>query len=288
MSDWVRVSKSKPCPCCQKPDYCTRTTDGTAVKCMRIQSPQPFISENGGIGWIHSLEHPLPPLPAQKEVKKKADWSKECKAMFDDKRAHAKRCAVAESLSVSVESLEALRVGIGVDEWNGVEFSSWPNRDYTGKCIGYMRRYSDGSKRTNQGGSVGVFYSRQWWSHPGPMFVVEGGSDVAACETAGLCSIGRASNTHGSECIRQMIEKKNSTKKVIVVAERDEAPERRGVVPSCLKTCRGCANCFPGLFGAKKVAKELNASWVLMPVGFKDMRELLAKGGLWLDLVGVL
>ena len=284
-SNWVRVSKPEPCPVCGKPDYCTRTTDGTAVKCMRVESPKPVEGIDGGLGWLHSLENPLPPLQPPKEIKKKADWSKECKAMFAHEQAHAKRCSVADSLLVSVESLESLRVGIGWDEWNGSEFSSWPSRDCDGRCIGYVRRYSDGAKRTNQGGSTGVFYASKWWSHPGPLFVVEGGSDVAACESNRLCSIGRASNTHSGGCIRQMIEKQKVTKKVIVVAERDEAPERRGTVQSCLKTCRGCSFCWPGLFGAKKVAAELNASWVLVPSPYKDIRELLSKGGLWLDLM---
>jgi hypothetical protein len=42
------------------------------------------------------------------------------------------------------------------------------------------------------------------------------------------------------------------------------------------------------LFGAKKVAAELGAVWVLVPKPYKDMRELLAAGGLWLDLVELL
>jgi hypothetical protein len=281
MSKWVRVSKPEPCPVCGKPDYCTRSTDGTAAKCMRVESDKPI--ESGG--WVHSLTIALPPVPAPKEIAKKPDWSKECKEMFMHEKAHAKRCVVADALSVSVESLEALRVGIGWDEWNSTEFSSWPSRNDAGKCIGYVRRYSDGTKRTNQGGSTGVFYTKEWCSHPGPLFIVEGGSDVAACESVGLCAIGRASNTHGGEYIRRMIEKQKITKKVIVVGERDEVPERRGSVPSCLTTCRGCAFCWPGLFGAKKVAGELNASYVLVPEPYKDMRELLSKGGLWLDFV---
>lgn len=285
MSTWERVSRHEPCPVCGKPDYCGRTSDGTAVRCMRVESEKPVQDRNGGMGWLHLLENPLPPLPEREPVKKKPDWTKECKAMYEHPQAHAKRCAIADSLSVSVDSLESLRVGIGWDEWNKAEFSSWPSRDSNGKCIGFVRRYSDGSKRTNQGGSTGVFYSTEWWSRPGPLWIVEGGSDVAACESAGLCAIGRASNTHGAEYIKKMIEKSNVTKKVIVVGERDEAPNRRGAVPSCLKTCRGCAFCWPGLFGAKKVAAELNASWVLVPKPYKDMRELLSKGGLWIDLM---
>ena len=285
MSNWVRVSKPEPCPVCGKPDYCTRTTDGTAIKCMRVESNKPIESSDGGLGWLHSLANPLPPLPPPKEIKKKADWGKECKAMFEHSLAKAKRYEVATSLAVSVESLESLRVGIGWDEWNGVEFSSWPSRDDNGKCIGYVRRYSDGTKKTNQGGSTGVFYSNQWWSRRGPLFIVEGGSDVAACESNGLSAIGRASNTHGGEYIKRLIAKTRDNQRVIVVAERDEAPERRGTVQSCSKICRGCSYCFPGLFGAKKVAAELNASWVLVPNGYKDIRELLSKGGLWLDLM---
>jgi len=289
MSKWVRVSKHEPCPVCGKPDYCTRTTDGTAARCMRVESNKPFQDRNGGLGWVHSLENPLPPLPEPKEVKKKADWTKECKAMYSHKKAHAKRCALAESLSVSVESLDALRVGIGWDEWNGEEFSSWPSRDEDGRCIGYVRRYANGTKKTNIGGTTGVFYSSRWCQHPGPVFIVEGGSDVAACETNDLNAIGRASNTCGGAFINKLRLKHCPHRKVIVVGERDEQPNKRGtaLVPSCTVDCVGCAHCYPGMFGAKKVAKELHTSYVMVPPGYKDMRDLLSAGGLWLDLVAL-
>lgn len=286
MSEWVRVKKSEPCPVCGKPDFCTRTTDGTAVRCTRVESERLSADKNGGAAWLHSLNDPLPPLPPPKEIEKKADWTKECRSMFQHKQAHTKRCHVADLLEVSVDSLESLRVGIGWD-WNGTEFSSWPSRDADGRCIGYVRRYSDGSKKTNQGGSTGVFWSSRWCHHPGPIFVVEGGSDVAACETNDLCAIGRASNTCGWHWIKEMISKRCPFKKIIVVGERDENPSKRGIVSSCPLDCKGCSYCWPGLFGAKMVAKELNASLVLVPPGFKDMRELLSKGNLWLDFAKV-
>ena len=285
MSEWKRVSRREPCPVCGKPDYCGRTVDGSAVRCMRVDSDKPSTAKDGTMGWIHVLSNPLPPVAATKNVLKKPDWTKECRAMFDHEKAHDKRCAIADTLAVSVESLELMRVGIGWDEWNGAEFSSWPSRDHNGRCIGYVRRYSDGAKRTNEGGSTGVFYTSEWFSRPGPLWVVEGGSDVAACESAGLCAIGRASNTHGGEYIRRMVKQCCPDKRVIVVGERDEVPEKRGRVPSCTLNCRGCAFCWPGLFGAKKVAAELNTRWVMVPKPHKDMRELLTAGGLWLDLV---
>ena len=251
------------------------------MKCMRVESETPV--ESGG--WVHQLRDPLPPLPPPKPVEKKLDWTAECKAMFAHEQSHDKRASVADMLSVSVESLELLRVGVGWDDWNGAEFSSWPSRDAEGRCIGYVRRYSDGTKRTNVGGSTGVFYTPNWNSHPGPLFIVEGGSDVAACESANLCAIGRASNTYGGEWIKAMIRQACPDKKIIVVGERDEAPERRGSVASCPSSCRGCAFCWPGLYGMKKVAAELGGVGVLVPPAFKDMREMLVNGGLWLDLI---
>lgn len=285
MSKWKRVSKKEPCPICGKPDYCGRSVDGSAVRCMRVESESRSDGIDGSMAWLHRLSNPLPPVPPPKPIEKKADWTKECRAMFDHEKAHDKRCDIADTLAVSVESLELMRVGIGWDSWNGAEFSSWPSRDHNGRCIGYVRRYTDGAKRTNEGGSTGVFYTSEWFSRPGPLWVVEGGSDVAACESAGLCAIGRASNTHGGEYIRRMVKQCCPDKRVIVVGERDEVPEKRGRVPSCTLNCRGCAFCWPGLFGAKKVAAELNTRWVMVPKPYKDMRELLTAGGLWLDLV---
>lgn len=234
---------------------------------------------------MHILSNPLPPLPPPKPIERKEDWTKECRAMFNASGAHQKRCEVADQLSVSVTSLEDLRVGVGRDEWNNAEFSSWPSRDHTGQIIGYVRRYADGAKRTNQGGSTGVFYTPNWCKHPGPVFIVEGGSDVAACESAGLCAIGRASNTHGGEYIKRMIEAAQCKKRIIVIGERDEVASKRGTISSCQKDCGGCAFCFPGMFGAKKVAAELDASWVFPPKPYKDMRELLTLGNVWLDLL---
>lgn len=286
-STWIRVSRGEPCPVCSKSDYCTRTTDGNAVKCMRVESDVPDKGKLGG--WIHKMTDPLPPKPEPKKVEKKPDWTDECRKMYEHEKAHDKRCDVAEHLKVSVEALDLLRVGIGWDEWNGREFSSWPARDNDGRCIGYVRRYADGTKRTNQGGSTGVFYAPTWYTHPGPVFIVEGGSDVAACETYNLNAIGRASNVHGGEWIKKMVRQCCPEKLIVVVGERDESPARRGSVSSCSVNCRGCAYCWPGWFGMKKVADELGgkAVGVLVPAGVKDMRELLTNTLCWHELLRV-
>jgi hypothetical protein len=56
--------------------------------------------------------------------------------------------------------------------------------------------------------------------------VVEGGSDVAACESHNLCAVGRASNTYGGEWIRKMIRQCCPDKLIVVVGERDEQPKQ--------------------------------------------------------------
>ncbi len=272
---WVEVTRSEPCPICEHPDWCARTTDGMAVYCMRVESDKPI--ESGG--WIHRLDEPLPPVPAPKPVKKQRDWTDECWRMYAHHRAGKKRRQVAKQLSVSVEALKILCVGIGWD-WDHQEFSSWPSRDHTGRCIGYVRRYDDGSKRTNRGGSAGVFYTANWSRHPGPVFIVEGGSDVAACEKWRLSAIGRASNVHGGTWIRRMIRQHAKQKRIIVIGERDAKPEKRGGVSSCPSDCPGCAYCWPGKFGMIKVAAELACLAVMIPEPYKDMRDLLSKGGI--------
>ena len=148
-SEWVRVTRREPCVICEKSTWCTRTTDGTAVRCMRVESEKPV--EKGG--WIHLMEDPLPPKPPAPPAKRKYNWTKECRAMYEHPRAKAKREEVAEQLGVTVQSLILLRVGVGWDDYGPRrEFSSWPSRDAEGRCIGYVRRYTT-QKKTNQGGS---------------------------------------------------------------------------------------------------------------------------------------
>ncbi len=73
-------------------------------------------------------------------------------------------------------------------------------------------------------------------------------------------------------------------REIIVVAERDEKPERRGKLPQCTAECLGCFNCFPGMAGARQTANALTTA-LNRPVlwkfcGAKDARAwLLANHG---------
>ncbi|WP_419191362.1 YfjI family protein [Saltatorellus ferox] len=97
---------------------------------------------------------------------------------------------------------------------------------------------------------------------PGPVLIVEGASDVAACLTLGLPAVGRPSNSAGSKQLLHLLR----DRVVLVVGERDEKPDGR----------------WPGRDGAVAVADKLadrwgrTVPWSLPPAKIKDVREWLA------------
>jgi hypothetical protein len=48
------------------------------------------------------------------------------------------------------------------------------------RVIGIMTRYEDGSKKRLKGSNAGLTYANNWNTGLGPIFLVEGASDVAA------------------------------------------------------------------------------------------------------------
>src|SRR5205823_3195094 len=65
-SNWSRVTKASPCPVCKEPDWCSVSTDGAVVKCMRIAdgSFRTKTDKNGTPFHLHRLNgHTSPPAP---------------------------------------------------------------------------------------------------------------------------------------------------------------------------------------------------------------------------------
>jgi len=247
---------------------------------MRVPSDR----ERPAGGWLHDLDDPLPAVEAApKAVIPQPECAALARRLYEHETAPATREDLAETLGVSVASLEALRVGWGCD-WNGREWASFPSRRADGQIIGIVRRYlDDGEKRTYPGTSnAGVFCLPDWWKAPGVILIVEGGSDVAAAATAGIAAIGRPSSCGGSETIAGMLRLRAESRPVLVVGERDERPDKRGVLDSCPAECSGCAHCWPGKAGAERVAERLGVGWCFTPEGCKDFREAL-RSGVWLD-----
>jgi len=252
---------------------------------MRVESPTKC--EGGEQGFFH-FDQPVEAVRVTKPVEKTIPVDAEpiAIACYQDERSEQWRSALAEQLGVSDDSLDRLRVGIGRDEHNGQYWYSFPSRDASGKVIGITRRYPDGTKKTYRGTTNGVFYAREWNRHGGVVLIVEGASDVAACETLGLSAIGRSSNVGGVHHIRQLLSTHAQGRRAVVIGERDEKPHKRGgSITSCPATCTGCAYCYPGLYGAKHIANQLGVTYCMPPENFKDFRETTKHVTVWADLL---
>lgn len=267
-TQWVRVTRGEPCKVCERGDWCTRSADGLLARCMRIQSEKEC--QKGG--WIHKLEPGMVAQVFVKPEKPKApvDWQRLARTFSSDVAALPR---LSKSLGVSVEALAALWVGRSRDRAG--EFTSWPQRDSAGNVVGIVRRYWDGAKKSMFGSALGLHYATFWADMPGPVFVVEGGSDTAALIDCGVNVIGRPSNRHGAENLTRMLRRTRHV--VVVIGENDCEPQRRGKFPQCPVTCNGCANCWPGRYGAQEMMRKIRIQparlhWCLPPAEFKDMR----------------
>jgi len=278
---WVRVSRANVCPVCQHSDYCTLSEDGAVVKCMRIESPKPVAKG----GWIHEMTNPIPvqrkaELPAEPIPLR--EWSLRAKESYERESAAGARVELAGKLGVSVESLEMLGVGVGYDDYQR-RYWSMPERDSLRRVRAIQMRYPDGKKFYVKGSKPGLYLVEDWRKPKGPILVVEGASDTAACLTMGLCVIGRPSNTGGVNLLIPLV--RDSNRPVIVIGEMDEKPSRRGTVKQCPLDCKGCSFCWPGMYGASMTADALKRatkrriSWRMCPDGAKDSREWLNKFG---------
>lgn len=284
---WVRSSRAEPCVICGRHDWCTRTDDGELAMCMRVESESQ--TESGG--WIHRLSEPLPKvtLPEKPAPKTLVDAEAEARAMFECELAYEYREAVAEQLGLSESVLWWMKVGCGWDEYRSQMFTSWPQRDETGKVIGISRRYHNGEKRTMEGTRGGLTYIRDRWQvGTGPVFLPEGGSDVAALIQIGASAIGRPSNLGGVSMLAKML--RGINRRVVILGERDEKPERKGGIPSCAVNCKGCLHCYPGKCGGENTLKNLRKRLKRVKVDFrllpaKDARQFVNEGACLFDLL---
>ncbi len=160
--EWIRVTRREPCPVCKHAQWCTRSADGTAAKCMRVESSQAI---NSG-GWVHKLSDPLPemkpprehePPPTREQLQHLAQ-SLNCNCDLALKE-------LAGKLGVAKAVLDLLMVGYGSeDTWRGRRwFWSFPERTAQLKVVGVLRRYRDGAKFHMRGGKRGLYVVENWW-----------------------------------------------------------------------------------------------------------------------------
>jgi len=278
--DYVSNRRDRPCPICGRFKNCRIAKDGSKVWCGKVDYGPTFTGEtNDGNQFKHVLkpgyQRPILDPPPRREMV----VSKSFLAVADQCQNHpevtGRLRGLAEQLGVPVKTLEELGVGWSSDGW-----WSFPERDATGRVIGINRRFPDGSKRAVASSKRGLYLSPVWSDRPGPLLLVEGGSDTAALLGAGLAAVGLPSAGGGRDHVVRLLESVPEDRAVVIVGEDDRLKngEPRKLPPEHRPDCPGCRVCWPGKAAALTLGGQLTqltgrvVSVVLPPAGAKDSR----------------
>lgn len=216
----------------------------------------------------HAQEHSM-----STSTRRTADWAPVAEE-FRAAITSAQVDQLAANLGVLPASLRALHIGWATRQRLrdlGAGGSGWaakfpdgayafPERDASGGVIGIAFRAADGRKGAPGQGRRGLVFPVS--GRPaGPILVVEGVSDVAACLSVGVAAIGRPSNSGGSNLLADW----RDHEQIVIVGENDRDKSGR----------------WPGLDGATSVAGKAGRAWgrrvrvVLPPDGYKDVRAFI-------------
>jgi hypothetical protein len=174
---------------------------------------------------------------------------------------------LARELRLPIRAFKAMPL-IG---WRKADESwTFPEHDAAGTIIGLMRRFrdKDREKMAMPSSSRGLSVPIGWDDKTGPLFLVEGASDVLALSLCGLAVIGRPSNTGGVTLLGEMLKGFPCDRDIIITGENDARPS---------KTKPGETE-WPGREGAKTTAEQLAKQlgrpvlWAMPPEAIKDGR----------------
>ena len=262
---WRRVNREKPCPICNRPDWCLLSEDSTAAICARIESSK----RCGEAGWFHRLVD-RPWQPSRQLVRTveiscgqqgRADLA-DLTGQFQAAVNPAGLDHQARQLGLTVASLNALGIG-----WTGRAWS-FPMRDAAGITLGIRLRFPSGCKLAVKGGKEGLFIpSLDPDSLKHPLFITEGPTDTAALLDMGFHQVaGRPSCTGGIKLLVDLVRDRQPDE-VVIVADGDK----------------------PGQRGAENLASVMvvyvpAVRVITPPEGIKDARAWLQAGGTRADV----
>lgn len=265
---FVRVSKSKPCPVCSKPDWCLVAKDGSAAICPRSPSNRQI----GDAGFLHRLTNQFHPSLIPQFQKPVAIDATGIARRYQDGMTEQDYASVSERLGVTAESLAGLSIGKADQYLDGTY--SFPMRDANDNIIGIRLRNADGHKWAIYGSRSGLFYGSIEYGET--IYVCEGPTDTAALMDMGLCGIGKPSCNGGNEILVEIV-KKVRPPLVVVIADVDG---KTGKCDFCDN--QFCQHCKPGQHGAMVTAKAIHALGInvkiIEPIGSKDLREWRRNG----------
>jgi hypothetical protein len=267
-STWQRVTGQRPCPICEKPDWCLYTTgldsQIEAVICPRTPSDK----ECGAAGWLHILRdewhHDQPwwscAIPPSSRSPVERTSLAQRAAVYSRQLSERRIERFGQSLGLSAESLVRLRIG------RSEFYAAWtfPMHDTAGQVVGIRLRLPNGCKFSVRGGHEGLFIPAHLPSGD-RLLIAEGPTDTAALLTLGFNAVGRPSCTGGVKLLVGLIQ---SMKPPNVVIVADDDP--------------------PGQQGAESLATHLLAycpvKVIAPPVPFKDARAWVQGGATTADV----
>jgi len=269
-SNWQRVSKSRPCPVCERPDWCLYAGPADspeAAICARVESQRRV----GDAGWLHRLRESATAWPRwERTIKTAVRMATEARGGPDLATmairwrlpADSPQLArLADCLGLTPQSLHRLQAGWSADRlaW------SFPMCDPSGKVLGIRLRLRDGRKVAVRGGKEGLFIP-EGLPEAGWLLVCEGPTDTAALLDLGFAAVGRPSCTGGVRHVVDLV-RRLAAPDVVIVADADA----------------------PGQGGAKNLAAVLVAysptvRVIAPPPGIKDARDWKRRGATAADV----
>lgn len=280
MDDWVRVSRSRPCPCCGHDGWCTVTADGEVCHCMRTPSDRPCASG----GWFHFLvDRPMRPAMPRRTPKPPvrprlfdaaaamASFRAEFEAPGGGRDIFDSLIEVGQDLNLRPADIDRLLVG------RSAFHGAWcfPMLDGAGKCVGIrLRRYGSSDKWSVGGSRDGLFYDLELEPREAvyngvkgrELVVVEGATDCIAGYALGLPCVGRSSCSTGADMLRELCDRLR-VQRVTIVSDNDAYKFRPDGTPW-----------RPGQEGAQDLARRLGRTYRIVTPPKKDLREWLAAG----------
>jgi hypothetical protein len=261
---WLRLGRKEPCPICGHLGWCTKTADGAAVKCMRVESSLPILSG----GWVHRLtatplprrscpprRQPAPPGPTK-------DWPA-LMATFAD--TGVPRLAA----DLGVADIALWRLGT---RWAATH-QAWAFPMYDGhqEMIGVRLRADNGRKWAVTGSRNGLFWPTGLATQADLLIVCEGPTDTAALLGLGFDVIGRP-QCNGLEDLVIDACRRLRPRDVVILADFDEPKPRPDGT-----TFR------PGQDGARRLADALTLAGrrprIILPLApHKDARAWVRAG----------
>ena len=248
-SEWIRVSREKPCPVCNKFDWCLYAVNGSAAICPRAEKGS--VAYIDGSGWLHKFGDDTSPKPRLRAAPKPLpEHNSVLSQIFDNYRGQMNK-DVLESLSadlgITAKSLDRMQVGFS----NTNHAYAFPMLRSGNRFLGIRFRSQNGSKFAAKGSKQGLFVPSSFTLSRG-VIVCEGPTDTAAMLDIDFNAIGRASCNSGDRLIKELV--KNNP--VAILADADDA----------------------GRIGAKRLAAKFSRSVIIEPDGCKDAREWVASG----------